>query len=302
MSDELFISGKTYVSSRRASEISGYAQDYIGQLCRGGLIDAQRVGGLWYVFLDSLNAYEKNTEAARPQILSASAPHDPEALVNFDGKDYISASRASKLTGYNQDYIGQLARASKILSRQIGNRWYVEREGLLAHKSEKDGLLANVQSESVGLKRPEPVSPEKPHVGLTYHSESNDLLPVIAPKAPIEGMETDIPTAVRPTMIPIRVVNTPLARQNAALSSVLSRNTKTKSKLPSIAAGAVAALTVILVLSYGVGSLKDGSLYAKGNTATTTAGYTAAAASIVDGIAEKLEELLTDELYFERRY
>jgi hypothetical protein len=51
MSDEMVIEGKTYISSKRAAQVSGYAQDYIGQLARGGAIDAQRVGGLWFVNL-----------------------------------------------------------------------------------------------------------------------------------------------------------------------------------------------------------------------------------------------------------
>ena len=35
---------------------------------------------------------------------------DPDSLLSFDGKGYISAARAAKLTGYSPDYIGQMAR------------------------------------------------------------------------------------------------------------------------------------------------------------------------------------------------
>lgn len=47
--DELVISGKKYISSKRASEITGYAKDYIGQLARGGKVPATRIGRAWYV-------------------------------------------------------------------------------------------------------------------------------------------------------------------------------------------------------------------------------------------------------------
>ncbi len=47
--DELILGGKKYISSKRASEITGYAKDYIGQLARGGKIPATRVGRAWYV-------------------------------------------------------------------------------------------------------------------------------------------------------------------------------------------------------------------------------------------------------------
>src|SRR3989344_2053381 len=156
MSDEVFLEGKSYVSAKRASEISGYARDYIGQLARGGLIGAQRVGGLWYVSLDSLTTYQKNADSLTHVQPQKPPQQDLDSIVSFDGKDYVSASKAAKLTSYNQDYVGQLARAGKILSRQIGNRWYVERAGLLAHKSQKDALLGAVQAEAVGLLRSGP--------------------------------------------------------------------------------------------------------------------------------------------------
>jgi hypothetical protein len=305
MSDELFLSGKTYVSSKRAAETSGYAQDYIGQLCRGGLIDAQRVGGLWYVSMDSLNSYEKNTEAVRAQpVASAVAPQDPEALVNFDGKDYISASRASKLTGYNQDYIGQLARGNKILSRQIGNRWYVEREGLLKHKSEKDRLLAAVQSEAVGLKRGDAQQEAPFSTKFTYHNESRDLFPAISPKVVPQAQEEEKVETVVANSIPIRVLqNTRVTRETVPVRT-LPKIGKRPNKIASAAVGAVAALTIILMLSYGIGSFKEGSSYAFFNTndaTVTSTGYTAGAASVIDAIGDKLEGWLTEELVYERR-
>ena len=49
MEDALVFSGKKYISSKRASEVSGYTKDYIGQLCRGKKIDSRLVGRNWYV-------------------------------------------------------------------------------------------------------------------------------------------------------------------------------------------------------------------------------------------------------------
>ena len=50
--DEITIGDKLYVSSKRAAQITGYAKDYIGQLCREGRVEARLVGRNWYV-LDS---------------------------------------------------------------------------------------------------------------------------------------------------------------------------------------------------------------------------------------------------------
>lgn len=47
--DEILIDEKKYVSSKRAAKVTGYAKDYIGQLCREGRVPARLVGRSWYV-------------------------------------------------------------------------------------------------------------------------------------------------------------------------------------------------------------------------------------------------------------
>ncbi|PJA94496.1 hypothetical protein CO131_01120 [Candidatus Kaiserbacteria bacterium CG_4_9_14_3_um_filter_50_16] len=47
--DEILIEEKKYISSKRAAKITGYAKDYIGQLCREGRVPARLVGRSWYV-------------------------------------------------------------------------------------------------------------------------------------------------------------------------------------------------------------------------------------------------------------
>ncbi len=55
--DELEISGKRYISSRRAAKEHRYHSDYIGQLIRGGKVVGEKVGRSWYVEAQSLEAY-----------------------------------------------------------------------------------------------------------------------------------------------------------------------------------------------------------------------------------------------------
>src|SRR3989344_6165650 len=125
MSDELLVGGVQYISSKRASDSTGYAQDYIGQLARRRNIDARRVGGLWYVRAASLQEYKQHADTYKPiPPQRGNQQEDPDYLISFDGKDHISAARAAELTGYHQDYVGQLARSGTVLSRQVGNRWY----------------------------------------------------------------------------------------------------------------------------------------------------------------------------------
>jgi hypothetical protein len=72
----------------------------------------------------------------------------------FDNnKKYISTKEASSLTGYSQDYIGQLVRNKKILSRKVGRVWYVSEESILNYKDylNEAGLVVESNQEPILL-------------------------------------------------------------------------------------------------------------------------------------------------------
>lgn len=74
--DEITIGEKTYISSKQAAKITGYAKDYIGQLCREGRVEARLVGRNWYV-LDSAireHRFGKVEEEAPEEPVAAAAP------------------------------------------------------------------------------------------------------------------------------------------------------------------------------------------------------------------------------------
>ena len=57
MDDTVLIEGKTYISSKRAAQTSGYTQDYVGQLVRGKRVTAQKIGRSWYIQEKSFRDY-----------------------------------------------------------------------------------------------------------------------------------------------------------------------------------------------------------------------------------------------------
>jgi hypothetical protein len=63
--DELTIDGKVYVSSKRAAALSGYAKDYVGQLCREGRVESKLVGRSWYVYEQSIRDHRFNDEKSK---------------------------------------------------------------------------------------------------------------------------------------------------------------------------------------------------------------------------------------------
>ncbi len=65
--DELEISGKRFISTRRAAKEYKYHSDYIGQLIRGKKLLGRKVGRSWYVELDSLTSYFDKEGATIPK-------------------------------------------------------------------------------------------------------------------------------------------------------------------------------------------------------------------------------------------
>lgn len=55
---ELTLNGRTYLTTKRAAEITGYTTDYVGQLARQGKVDAQLVGRNWYIGEDSIKKHK----------------------------------------------------------------------------------------------------------------------------------------------------------------------------------------------------------------------------------------------------
>ena len=132
--------GRNFISSKRASEISDYASDYIGQLCRAGKLECQRVGHVWFLTEESLRAHMTKVWSAdnlrsRADNLKKRFIKDGQTTGGStgDGKSRITSKQASLMSGYAADYIGQLCRAGKLDAVMVGKTWMVVEESLKEH-------------------------------------------------------------------------------------------------------------------------------------------------------------------------
>ena len=71
--DEILIEEKRYISSKRAAKITGYAKDYVGQLCREGRVPARLVGRGWYVLESAIQDHRFGN-----QEIGTSTPESPK--------------------------------------------------------------------------------------------------------------------------------------------------------------------------------------------------------------------------------
>jgi len=184
MNSELFFEGKKYISSKRASKLSRYNQDYIGQLIRDSKLIARRVGRSWFVSLESLEKHlgkvkgidqTKNTSAQTSENF-ASEEHKPLFL---EGKKYISSKEASDISGYSRDYIGQLVRKNAVDAKMVGRLWYVSSQSLEKHIQKQSG-----KGSEINISKPQ-IAEEKNAVSSNiskYQKEEAILLPKVAKK------------------------------------------------------------------------------------------------------------------------
>lgn len=82
MKDSMIIEGKEYISSRRASEMTKYSNDYVGQLCRMKKVSCTKVGRVWFIDKESLLNHKKDADAiihSGPYILQSATKKQPTA-------------------------------------------------------------------------------------------------------------------------------------------------------------------------------------------------------------------------------
>ena len=86
--DELTIGDKIYISSKRAAAITGYAKDYVGQLCREGRVEATLVGRSWYVLESSIRTHRFGGDAQVNEAPSAETKTQEEPLRTWETPTY----------------------------------------------------------------------------------------------------------------------------------------------------------------------------------------------------------------------
>lgn len=257
MAQEINLGGTIYISSSRAAEKFGYSQDYIGQLLRAGRIIGKKIGGMWYVLEESLLGHRSQADAFVPTPPLKSelqyATNVPDSLLSFDGTPYVSAAEGSRITGYSQDYVGQLAREGAILSRQVGKRWYVDAKALKSHKAEKDYLLSKVQAASVGLREinsaPDALL-EEFELHYKYETDNRVLLPNLRALSAAADESEDA------NKIPIRVIHAMNRVSRLPAHTVSDSDAEAPVRAPriSIFYGSFTAIvaTIVVVVAYNV--------------------------------------------------
>jgi hypothetical protein len=185
--DELTLDDKKYISSKQAAKITGYAKDYVGQLCREGRVQARLVGRSWYVLESSIKDHRFGTDTvgaksndSQPRASVAHQPHKLYRAWESELKDvetYPSLTESLKNTTYNDE----IATASSDQTPYKNQAWDVE---LSEKEIEEELHREDVATKSISYSSPS-INEEQNDPAYSETDWSTHEEPQIRPAEPL---------------------------------------------------------------------------------------------------------------------
>jgi hypothetical protein len=165
--DELTIGDKIYISSKQAAKITGYAKDYVGQLCREGRVEAKLVGRNWYVLESSIRVHRFGPESKPETVVAPVEPPAQPITRQWEASTYVSVEPEvliPTITPQQKPQPAPETTEAVALMQDAWKEWFAARE--------QSGLNQEVVEEGV----PEPKEEERiPEEVTTEEVRASDI-------------------------------------------------------------------------------------------------------------------------------
>lgn len=181
--DELDISGKRYISTRRAARQHGYHSDYMGQLIRSKKVVGQKVGRAWYIEEESLDRYLGRAPATSEPIPTAGAVNEQTGT---EPDSIVEESNSVELQERREEVPASEGVDSKTEETSLETRATPEAE----EERELIQLKEQVEEEGpalVPIRKHETTSPLRSN-GLRYVSDDIPAIPIVTRMPPVSNM------------------------------------------------------------------------------------------------------------------
>ena len=203
MKDSFIFEGKKYISARRASEISGYASDYVGQLCRASKLDCRMVGRSWFVTEESLHLHKAAISREEGQ---------RSRIENLRGKSEVKVAPSSVAIA-NTSSVNKSAIESKVISPIESSKALVVVPSVIPVEVKKfiqDELKKNVVS-------PWTVEEVTSKSSLSYSNDDRPLLPTLNKK------ENKVSSSIATKKVELSI-KSPIVVAKEEVASPISKN------------------------------------------------------------------------------
>ncbi|MES2203402.1 MAG: hypothetical protein V4474_03725 [Patescibacteria group bacterium] len=181
--DELELSGRRHISTKRAGKEHGYHSDYIGQLIRGEKVAGQKVGRSWYVDEESLRVYlGKNPVPEVPSQKSSGLLSElPSPAEDSAGQTFapeLPTTAESVLEIEEEIEIKKPEVVAEVVIAEIKEEPVEIKKVVPAPKIEE-----NKEENKIEIHIPRAKNPIVPSGGLTYLPDDEPLLPTVRTRA-----------------------------------------------------------------------------------------------------------------------
>ena len=176
-----------YLPVSAASRFSGYHADYITQLCRKKKTQCINKSKVWFISVESLlkqlsQSKKKTTSGDINSFLSDMVTISPQVsghvAFHINGRKFIDSQEAANISGYNRDYLTEMARNNEIQARKLGKVWFfdlINIESLQASQQSKPKKRGTEQSATNHNNKKQTQFAQKSHVTaghqLAYEAE-----------------------------------------------------------------------------------------------------------------------------------
>ena len=173
MKDIIILEGKNYISARRASKLMNYAQDYVGQLCRGGKVDARMIGRSWFVTEESLKAHRESTIDNTPEERAQKFEKKIETTTRETIQESIQEIKQEKVLSPIEPTVTSTSISSF--------KYETEKRSLLPELNKKVPILFTLPKNISNLTHTRFLKPLAPqHRRTAHHSSTLTLTPVLS--------------------------------------------------------------------------------------------------------------------------
>ncbi len=192
----VFMVNETEVTIERAIQLTGFSHHHLERLIKAGVVESSEKDGVRLLKVASLEAHSEKRAQKRAQKKEARAAEQEESIVT-DGAKYVSLNRASRLSGYTQEYIQNLTTEGVVHTKLLGERLYIDIESLFAHRRAIHAQQAKwYEEQALAKTRAKKEEPVIVHRVSIYNKDESPLFPVLSSKhhheAPVaeERMQT----------------------------------------------------------------------------------------------------------------
>ena len=150
--NEILIDDRKYISSKRAAEITGYAKDYIGQLCREGRVPARLIGRSWYVLETAIHDHRFGKQKIEAEPSQTIVPNS-DLQATWESPRYEASPVETFLSQKTDEYPLNKTQVQGEVPKNLQDSWHAWFNGAVKKETDSFEIHEDVKKEEFDEKQ-----------------------------------------------------------------------------------------------------------------------------------------------------